>query len=1058
MPMPHFSDILKRLAFERTLRLRSLLILLALIAFVPGFMVMTYTARVVQIDELAKAKKELESVAKLVAANQKQLIEGERQILAAVASGPSLRRTDLNALCVEFLKNVLAAAPSNANIGFLDMRANVVCQGNDIQQDVEAANGNYFLNAIQERQFTIGDNIVSLNGEKKTIGFGMPVYDNTGELHGVAFTLLDLEYINRQLQATALPAELHVTVLNGRGQVLASSVNTGEKVGTVVSNSLLRSAIVNRVAGDFMATDDKDVEWLLTLRPISGISQGGVMVAVSARKSDVESVANMHFMGQLAIMLLASLFGLLTAWLFAQRSLARPVAQLLERMRCVEQGRDLAACPGTTTKNVELAELNDGFSSMLAKLEKNQQQLMRAQQITRVGFYQFDLRTRLYSASPIVYEIMGLDPATGSLTVEQYQSMIYPEDRQLVNDHRNRFFAGGDPLRLQYRLVRPDGTIRWIDAYGFLQKDDAGTLVLYSGAIQDITERKLSEQATRANENRFRLLFENSLDGILQLALDGKIVKANPAACRIFGMNEAQLIGRSRSDMVLPGDTRLDTLLAERAATGEARGTLTMVRGDGSLFEAELASSVYKDDEGTPIISLILRDITERIKAERQIHWLAYFDALTGLPNRRLLTDRLALFHAAAQRHEHIGAVLFIDLDHFKNINDARGHATGDALLQQVAHRLSSLMRTEDTVARIGGDEFVILVPELATDFSTGAQYAMAVAEKVREALNRPFQINSQPYGASASIGVTLFPKENQTTQDVLREADTAMYRAKSTGRNRIEFFEVAMQARVEERLSLENDLAHALNTPQLEMFLQPQFDIHGNATGCELLIRWTHPTRGRLSPKLFISIAEESDLICRLGKWVIREGCKTLLRLKQEDNSMTISINVSPRQFHDSEFVNDVRQILSETNAPASSIIFEVTESLLINSVENTIARMNELVAMGIRFSIDDFGTGYSSLAYLRRLPLYELKIDQSFVRNIPEDQDSTSIVQSILSLAKNLHLKVVAEGVETQEQANFLYMSGCDFLQGYLLAQPMSLELWLSKSNSLADKMRHQ
>ncbi|NEX63728.1 bifunctional diguanylate cyclase/phosphodiesterase [Noviherbaspirillum galbum] len=847
-----------------------------------------------------------------------------------------------------------------------------------------------------------------------------------------------------------LPDQIDISIVDADGRVLASTAKGSAKPATTVSNPVVLAAIRNRASGDYTSTDVQGTAWFHTLKAIDGNAGQSLFAAVSVKQSDVVSAINKHFNTQLALMGLASLIGLLAAWMFAQRHLARPVTTLLERMRAVEQGNGFEAGPPALATNVEFAELNDVFSSMLSKLEQNQKQLMRAQQITRVGFYQLDLQNRLYSASPIVYDILGLDPAIGPLTIEQYQSMIHPDDRQLVSQHRDMLFAGGKPLRLQYRLVRSDGTIRWIDGYGFLQKDEHGVPVSYSGAIQDITDRKLAEQETRANENRYRLLFENSLDGVLQTAPDGSILRANPAACRIFDMSEAELIARGRNGVVLRGDPRLAALLNERDRFGQARGVLTMVRGDGTHFEAELASSVYQDDDGNLIGSLILRDITERLKAEQNIHLLAFFDGLTQLPNRRLLMDRLALLHAAAQRNNQIGAVLYIDLDHFKNVNDARGHATGDALLQQVAKRLSLLMRAEDTVARIGGDEFVVLIPDLGNELQSCGQHAMAVADKIREALGQPFDINGQAYSAAASIGVTMLPKPNQTAEDLLREADTAMYRAKQSGRNRIAFFEDSMQAQVEERLSLENELARALGTVQLEMFLQPQFDVNGQVLGGELLVRWTHPVRGRLSPAAFIPIAEESDLICRLGEWAIREGCNALLALQSETNPITVSVNVSPRQFHESGFVGKVRHILAETGAPASRLIFEVTEGLLIEGIENTIARMHELAALGIRFSIDDFGTGYSSLAYLRRLPLYELKIDRSFVKSTPHDPGDTAIVQSILSLAKNLNLKVVAEGVESREQVEFLQAAGCDLLQGYLLSPPVPVKLWLHRSHA--------
>ena len=362
-----------------------------------------------------------------------------------------------------------------------------------------------------------------------------------------------------------------------------------------------------------------------------------------------------------------------------------------------------------------------------------------------------------------------------------------------------------------------------------------------------------------------------------------------------------------------------------------------------------------------------------------------------------------------------------------------------------VAQRLLALMREDDTVARIGGDEFVVLLPGLSQEFLAAAQQAMLAAEKLREALTLPFEIDGRQYASSASIGVTLLTKSGQNADDLLREADTAMYRAKQRGRNRIAFFEAAMQFEAESRLALANDLAQAMGTDQLEMFIQPQFDGQGIVAGGEMLMRWTHPKLGPISPDRFIPVAEESGLIVQLGDWVLRQGCLAILRLKDAGHPMAISVNVSPRQFHQSDFVEQVKRVLRDTGAPATELIFEVTEGLLIDNIDDTILRMHELVGLGIRFSIDDFGTGYSSLGYLRRLPLYELKIDRSFVQDTPADPGPTAIVRSVLSMAGHLGLHVVAEGVETKEQAAFLCEAGCTSLQGYLFARPMPVDAWL-------------
>ena len=444
------------------------------------------------------------------------------------------------------------------------------------------------------------------------------------------------------------------------------------------------------------------------------------------------------------------------------------------------------------------------------------------------------------------------------------------------------------------------------------------------------------------------------------------------------------------------------------------------------------------------------REIGERKKSEQDIHQLAFYDVLTGLPNRRLLMDRIGQLLAAAPREHAISALMFIDLDHFKHINDARGHATGDALLRMAGARLAQLMRKVDTVARIGGDEFVVLLAHLADDMDSAARAAGLVAEKIRAAIASDFEIGAQSYHCSASIGVTLLPKSGQQGHDLLREADIAMYRAKAEGRNGIAFFEAAMQAGVERRLTMERALARALEAGELRMYVQPQLDRHGQVTGAEMLMRWPQADGGMIAPSLFIPIAEETGLIVRLGDWALRQACQAAVRLAQAGHHFALSVNVSPAQFRQPDFAARVRAALSESGAPAGALVLELTEGLLVDKRDAALARMRELAALGIRFSIDDFGTGYSSLAYLTSMPLYELKIDKSFIDATPHDANGTAIVQAILGMAGHLGLRVVAEGVETPQQADFLLAHHCDGLQGYLYARPMPLDdlmQWLAQ-----------
>lgn len=528
-----------------------------------------------------------------------------------------------------------------------------------------------------------------------------------------------------------------------------------------------------------------------------------------------------------------------------------------------------------------------------------------------------------------------------------------------------------------------------------------------------------------------------------------RIIFVNDAFERSSGYARAEVLGRSLLFQQGPATDadELARVAAAMARAQPARAELLNYNKAGKAYwvEAELVPFTDADGRQTHWVA-VEREIDERKKSEADIHRLAFYDVLTGLPNRRLLMDRIGHLLAAAPRNHTISALMFIDLDHFKHINDARGHATGDALLRLAGERLAQLMRKADTVARIGGDEFVVLLAHLADDLDSAARAAAQVAEKIRAAIARDFEIGAQSYHCSASIGVTLLPKMEQQAHDLLREADIAMYRAKAEGRNGIAFFEAAMQAGVERRLTLERALARALDDHVLCMHVQPQVDRHGRVTGAELLMRWPQADGTYIAPDIFIPIAEESGLIVKLGHWALREACRAARVLAQAGSPVPLSVNVSPAQFRQPDFASRVQAALAEHGTPAGALILELTEGLLIDQRDASLARMRELADLGIRFSIDDFGTGYSSLAYLTSMPLYELKIDKRFIDDTPHDARDTAIVQAILAMARHLGLRVVAEGVETQEQADFLIAHDCDGLQGFLYALPMPLADFLA------------
>ncbi len=450
-------------------------------------------------------------------------------------------------------------------------------------------------------------------------------------------------------------------------------------------------------------------------------------------------------------------------------------------------------------------------------------------------------------------------------------------------------------------------------------------------------------------------------------------------------------------------------------------------------------------EHGTPDGGMVITytDITDMRRAQSEIETLAFYDPLTGLPNRRLLLDRLGQATRRAQRFGQLGALLFLDLDQFKTINDTLGHEMGDALLREVAQRLREGVRSADTVARLGGDEFVIMLTDLSgAALDAGAQ-AQRVAEKLLESLSEPYQLQGHTYQCSASVGATLFGNTPQAAAELLRQADIAMYQVKARRGNGLCFFDPKMQTAISSRAQLEADLKQALRNAEFVLHYQPQFAYDGSMVGAEALVRWQHPERGLVPPGAFIAAAEESDIIVAIGSWVLRTACAQLAQWRDDPRCerLQLSVNVSARQFRHPGFVEQVLAEVAPLGPHAHLLTLELTESVVLDNVEETVARMHQLRARGIRFAVDDFGTGYSSLAYLTRLPLHQLKIDQSFVRNLGTRPTDEVIVQTIIGMAHNLELEVIAEGVETEEQRVLLRGYGCGFYQGYLLARPMPI-----------------
>ena len=623
-----------------------------------------------------------------------------------------------------------------------------------------------------------------------------------------------------------------------------------------------------------------------------------------------------------------------------------------------------------------------------------------------------------------------------------------------------------DPLWADIRFVverRPWQRACWATPFASIAGEMLGVITLYfdrpGGPTADdnelirmltsmaglVVQRHNDARKLREREELFRGIFEQAAVGVVLLDVAGDWLEINQLFCDIVGYSHEELQHIRYRQLLAPEGLEQALALRESLARGEIdnyQATRCYIRKNGARIWVDITASLVRDEKGRPERQIIVvQDISERKTAEAEIERLALYDYLTDLPNRRLFSDRLKHALAGAHRSGQLGALLYVDLDNFKQLNDTHGHGAGDELLKMVARRLQEHLREQDTVARLGGDEFIILLQQVGDSLATATAVTEIIARKIQSVFDQAFVLaRGLEHTVSASLGITLFPKGRETAEDLLKEADIAMYRVKANQqRNAIQFYAPEMQVEADLRLALERDLRNALLRDQFQLFLQPQSNAAGTIVGFEALLRWPHPEHGFIAPATFIPIAEETGLIVELGEWVIKTAAQFIRGIELAGQDLSIAVNVSPRQFREANFVERVRTLLWEAGADAGRLILEITEGTVVTDFAATSAKMNQLKLLGIRLSIDDFGTGHSSLSYLKRLPIHELKIDRSFVMDLPDDANDAALVDAILSVAHHLQLNVVAEGVETPAQLAFLRERGCAHFQGYHIGHPL-------------------
>ena len=622
-----------------------------------------------------------------------------------------------------------------------------------------------------------------------------------------------------------------------------------------------------------------------------------------------------------------------------------------------------------------------------------------------------------------------------------------PEDGPSVTEAFNRLWSGqADQVSLETRYIRKDGSSTRLKVTASLKMNGDGKASYLLAHVEDLDSQKTAEIApvvpakvqVTGNEC-YRKVFQTCPDAVLIAQLsNGTIVDANPAFLEVMGFAREEVIAKTSLELEMWADagdcSRLSGLLHQDSGCQDLE--VRLKRKNGEVFWGQLSASSTAI-EGVSCILIFIRDISAAKAEEEEIRNLAFYDSLTSLPNRRLLWERLrqALIVSIRNRCKH--ALLFVDLDDFKSLNDAMGHHVGDLILQETARRISGCVREVDTVARLGGDEFVVILEDLSQTPEIAADQAQTVGAKIRAAINQPFVFEGRECSTTSSMGITVFGNESESTNEVLQQADIAMYQAKAAGRNTMRFFTPALQASVNARTAMEDDLRRAIKENQFSLYYQPQVD-RGLLIGAEALIRWNHPQRGIVSPCDFVPLA---GLILPLGKWVLDTACAQIASWanRREGAHLTVAVNISAREFRQPKFVEHVLTTLDRTGANPQNLKIDLTESMLVDKVEDVIAKMTELKSHGVRFSLDDFGAGPASMAYLKRLPLDQMKIDRSFVEEILVDPISGAVAQAIIAFSKAMGLSVIAEGVETEEQRAFLAALGCHSFQGYLFSHPL-------------------
>jgi diguanylate cyclase (GGDEF)-like protein/PAS domain S-box-containing protein len=908
----------------------------------------------------------------------------------------------------------------------------------------------FLRTALAENRVVVTDPLIGQATGRPVVAFIAPIHDAAGRVRGAAMGITNLAEANFLDTVGAAKygqtGDFFITAPKSRRYVASSDRRRVMQEGPPVGVNPLYDRYIDGYQGSGLAVSSRGVLELSSSKRIP--STGWLMQSVLPAEEAFAPLAYIQHRLLLASLVLTLLAAGFTGWwLRRQLAPASEASALLARMG----DGSLPRQPLPVRRDDEIGQLAGAFNGLLVRIQAEEARAAEHAANERLRkivshvpgvVFQYRLFPDGHGCFPFASEafadIYGVPPEAVRDNADSIRAMAHPDDLE-------RFFASLQTSaatlslwRTDYRIRRPDGVVKWLMVEA-MPENDRGVVTWY-GFIADITVAKATEEALRIAATTFL-----TQEGILVTDADGVILRVNPAFTDITGYSAEEAVGRTPA---LLKSNRHDgafyrNLWEQLLAQGRWQGEIVNRRKSGDTYPEWLTITAVRDAQGrTTHYVGVFEDITARKAAEEEIRSLAFYDPLTHLPNRRLLLDRLQQAVAASSRNGRYGALLFLDLDNFKTLNDSLGHDTGDRLLVEVGGRLHACVREGDTVARLGGDEFVVMIEDLSDTVDAAVAQAEAAGSKILTTLNSPYQLGRQSYRGSSSIGIALFRGREVGTDELLKRADLAMYQAKAAGRNTLRFFDPAMQARINHRSDMERELHRALAEEQFVLHFQPQIDRDERCLGVEALIRWQHPNHGLVAPAEFIPLAEECGLIQPVGQWVLEQVCGRLAAWQHNPLTahLTVAVNISARQFRQEDFLERLRETIRRSGAPAAHLKLEITESLLLIDINDVVAKMLALRGLGVGFALDDFGTGYSSLTYLKRLPLDQIKIDRTFVSDVLTDDNDAAICKAVIALGTSLGLEIIAEGVETEGQWQRLRQEGATAIQGYLFGQPMS------------------